>query len=184
MVGVLPIAVGKATRVIEYMTEAGKIYEGEVTLGYSTTTEDTSGEIVDQTAVSSSLTEAMVDEAMTQFVGQITQIPPMYSAVKVNGRKLYDYARAGEAVERPKRQVTIDQFERTSPLTFAGGLCRFSFRVSCSKGTYVRTLAVDLGRALGYASHMSWLVRTASSGLTLDQSYTLSEIAELLDKRT
>lgn len=183
VVGVLPIAVGKATRVIEYMTEAGKIYEGEVTFGYSTTTEDTSGEIVDQTAVSSSLTEAMVDEAMTQFVGQITQIPPMYSAVKVNGRKLYDYARAGEAVERPKRQVTIDQFERTSPLTFAGGLCRFSFRVSCSKGTYVRTLAVDLGRALGYASHMSWLVRTASSGLTLDQSYTLSEIAELLDKK-
>lgn len=183
VVGVLPIAVGKATRVIEYMTEAGKIYEGEVTLGYSTTTEDTSGEIVDQTAVSSSLTEAMVDEAMTQFVGQITQIPPMYSAVKVNGRKLYDYARAGEAVERPKRQVTIDQFERTSPLTFADDLCRFSFRVSCSKGTYIRTLAVDLGRMLGYASHMSWLVRTASSNLTLDQSYTLSEIAELLDKK-
>ncbi|HEL1119630.1 tRNA pseudouridine(55) synthase TruB [Streptococcus equi] len=183
VVGVLPIAVGKATRVIEYMTEAGKTYEGEVTLGYSTTTEDASGEIVDQTAVSSSLTEAMVDEAMTQFVGQITQIPPMYSAVKVNGRKLYDYARAGEAVERPKRQVTIDQFERTSPLTFVDGLCRFSFRVSCSKGTYIRTLAVDLGRMLGYASHMSWLVRTASSGLTLDQSYTLSEIAELLDKK-
>ncbi|MCP5650736.1 hypothetical protein NL315_26665, partial [Klebsiella pneumoniae] len=90
--------------------------------------------------------------------------------VKVNGRKLYDYARAGEAVERPKRQVTIDQFERTSPLTFAGGLCRFSFRVSCSKGTYIRTLAVDLGRMLGYASHMSWLVRTASSGLSLYQS--------------
>lgn len=89
--GVLPIAVGKATRVIEYMTEAGKVYEGEITIGFSTTTEDASGEIVKTTPVTE-LEEATVDKAMASFEGEITQIPPMYSAVKVNGKKLYEYA--------------------------------------------------------------------------------------------
>ncbi|MFZ2186357.1 MAG: tRNA pseudouridine(55) synthase TruB [Streptococcus parauberis] len=180
VVGVLPIAVGKATRVIEYMTEAGKVYEGEVTLGFSTTTEDASGEIIEQVPVSKDLTEELIDATMKTFIGEITQIPPMYSAVKVNGRKLYEYARAGQTVERPERQVTIYQFERTSPLTFVGGLCRFSFKVACSKGTYVRTLAVDLGEKLDYPSHMSKLMRTASAGLTLDNALTLSEIEELV----
>lgn len=178
VVGVLPIAVGKATRVIEYMTEAGKIYEGQVTLGFSTTTEDASGEIIEQVPVSKNLTEELIDATMKTFLGEIRQIPPMFSAVKVNGRKLYEYARAGESVERPERQVTIYQFERTSPLSFEGGLCRFSFKVSCSKGTYVRTLAVDLGEKLGYPSHMSKLIRTASAGLTLDTALTLREIEE------
>ncbi|MDR1605568.1 MAG: tRNA pseudouridine(55) synthase TruB [Streptococcaceae bacterium] len=179
--GVLPIAIGKATRVVEYMTEAGKVYEGQVTLGFATETEDASGKIVARTPVVTPPTEAEVDAAMAQFVGDITQIPPMYSAVKVNGRKLYDYARAGETVERPKRQVTITAFERTSDLIFdpAQGLLRFDFRVACSKGTYVRTLAVDLGEKLGYASHMSSLRRTASAGLTLAQAVTLSDLAQL-----
>ena len=113
--GVLPIAVGKATRVIEYMTEAGKVYEGEITIGFSTTTEDASGETVKTTPVTE-LDEATVDKAMASFEGEITQIPPMYSAVKVNGKKLYEYARAGEEVERPQRQVTITKFVRTSPI--------------------------------------------------------------------
>ena len=138
--GVLPIAVGKATRVIEYMTEAGKVYEGE-----------------------------------------ITQIPPMYSAVKVNGKKLYEYARAGEEVERPQRQVTITEFVRTSPIELENDTARFTFRVACSKGTYVRTLSVDLGAKLGYASHMSALRRTASAGLTLDKALTLSQISEMVE---
>ncbi|MGT2929598.1 tRNA pseudouridine(55) synthase TruB [Streptococcus dentasini] len=175
--GVLPIAVGKATRMIEYMTEAGKVYEGEITLGYSTTTEDASGELISRTPVPQYLTAEEVDRAMTAFVGQIEQIPPMYSAVKIAGRKLYEYARAGETVERPKRQVTIREFIRTSPLFFEDELCRFSFRVTCSKGTYVRTLAVDLGGHLGYASHMSGLQRTASAGLRLDTALSLAEIA-------
>lgn len=177
VVGVLPIAVGRATRVIEYMTDSGKVYEGEITLGYSTTTEDASGELVEETPVAADLTAAMIDQAMASFVGEISQIPPMYSAVKVKGRKLYEYARAGESVERPCRQVLIGSFERISDLTFADGLCRFSFRVACSKGTYVRTLAVDLGARLGYASHMSALTRTASAGLSLDEALTLTEIA-------
>lgn len=114
VVGVLPIAVGKATRVLEFMTEAGKVYEGRVTLGFSTDTEDASGSLVEQTPVTRPLEEEIVDEVMASFQGEITQIPPMYSAVKVKGRKLYEYARAGEEVERPQRQVTISEFKRTS----------------------------------------------------------------------
>ena len=178
--GVLPIAVGKATRVIEYMTEAGKVYEGEITIGFSTPTEDASGEIVQITPVTE-LDEEAVDKAMASFEGEITQIPPMYSAVKVNGKKLYEYARAGEEVERPQRQVTITEFVRTSPIELENDTARFSFRVACSKGTYVRTLSVDLGAKLGYASHMSALRRTASAGLTLDKALTLSQISEMVE---
>lgn len=180
--GVLPIAVGKATRVLEFMTESGKVYEGEITLGYSTTTEDASGEVVKKTPVSSTLSEEDIDLAMREFVGQITQIPPMFSAVKVNGKKLYEYARAGEVVERPERQITIEEFYRTSSLIHEDDTVRFSFRVSCSKGTYVRTLSVDLGERLGFASHMSQLQRTASAGLDLSQSVTLEEIELLVAK--
>ena len=180
--GVLPIAVGKATRLIEYMQEEGKIYEGEITLGFSTTTEDASGELVEVTPVSPELSQEMVDQTMATFVGQIVQIPPMYSAVKVDGRKLYDYARAGQEVERPKRTIEICSFERTSPLVAEGDLVRFTFRVKCGKGTYVRTLSVDLGAKLGYASHMSKLERTGSAGLTLDDALTLAEISDLVEK--
>ena len=178
--GVLPIAVGKATRVIEYMTEAGKVYEGEITIGFSTTTEDAGGEIVQTTPVTE-LDEETVDKAMASFEGEITQIPPMYSAVKVNGKKLYEYARAGEEVERPQRQVTITKFVRTSPIELENDTARFTFRVACSKGTYVRTLSVDLGAKLGYASHMSALRRTASASLTLDKALTLSQISEMVE---
>lgn len=180
--GVLPIAVGKATRLIEYMQEEGKVYEGEITLGFSTTTEDASGEVVEVTPVSLDLSQEMVDQAMAAFVGQIVQIPPMYSAVKVDGRKLYEYARAGQEVERPKRTIEISSFERTSPLVAEGDLVRFTFRVKCGKGTYVRTLSVDLGAKLGYASHMSKLERTGSAGLTLDDALTLAEISDLVEK--
>ena len=180
--GVLPIAVGKATRLIEYMQEEGKVYEGEITLGFSTTTEDASGEVVEVTPVSPELSQEMVDQAMAAFVGQIVQIPPMYSAVKVDGRKLYEYARAGQEVERPKRTIEISSFERTSPLVAEGDLVRFTFRVKCGKGTYVRTLSVDLGAKLGYASHMSKLERTGSAGLTLDDALTLAEISDLVEK--
>lgn len=181
--GVLPIAVGKATRVIEYMTEAGKVYEGEITLGFSTMTEDASGETVEQKAVADSLTKEQVLSAMAQLTGQITQTPPMYSAVRVNGKKLYEYARKGEVVERPSRQVTIHAFDLMSELDFADGLCRFAFRVACSKGTYVRTLSVDLGLLLGYPAHMSSLERTASAGLELADALTLDEVRERVEGR-
>ena len=178
VVGVLPIAVGKATRMVEFMQDEGKVYEGEITLGYSTTTEDASGEVVAETPVLSPLDEKLVDEAIASLTGPITQIPPMYSAVKVNGRKLYEYARAGEEVERPVRQVTIYEFTRTSQIGYEEGLARFRFRVKCSKGTYIRTLSVDLGQKLGYAAHMSHLTRTSAAGLSLENALTLEELAE------
>ena len=178
VVGVLPIAVGKATRMVEFMQDEGKVYEGEITLGYSTTTEDASGEVVAETLVLNPLDEKLVDEAIASLTGPITQIPPMYSAVKVNGRKPYEYARAGQEVERPERQVIIYSFERTSPISYDGHLARFTFRVKCSKGTYIRTLSVDLGEKLGYAAHMSRLTRTSAAGLQLDDALTLNEIEE------
>ncbi len=178
VVGVLPIAVGKATRMVEFMQDEGKVYEGEITLGYSTTTEDASGEVVAETPVLSPLDEKLVDEAIASLTGPITQIPPMYSAVKVNGRKLYEYARAGQEVERPERQVTIYQFERTSQISYEGQLARFTFRVKCSKGTYIRTLSVDLGEKLGYAAHMSHLIRTSAAGMNLADALSLDQIAE------
>lgn len=178
VVGVLPIAVGKATRMVEFMQDEGKVYEGEITLGYSTTTEDASGEIVAETPVLAPLDEKLVDEAIASLTGPITQIPPMYSAVKVNGRKLYEYARAGEEVERPVRQVTIYEFTRIGEIGYEEGLARFRFRVKCSKGTYIRTLSVELGQKLGYAAHMSHLTRTSAAGLSLDDALTLEEVAE------
>ncbi|KXU15532.1 tRNA pseudouridine synthase B [Streptococcus oralis] len=181
VVGVLPIAIGKATRMVEFMQDEGKVYEGEITLGFSTTTEDASGEVVAETPVLSRLDETIVDEAIASLTGLITQIPPMYSAVKVNGRKLYEYARAGQEAERPERQVTIYQFERTSPISYESELARFTFRVKCSKGTYIRTLSVDLGEKLGYAAHMSQLTRTSAAGLKLEDALTLSEISEKVE---
>ncbi len=183
VVGVLPIAVGKATRILEYMTASGKVYEGRVTLGFSTTTEDSSGEKLEEKRVSRDLTEDSVDKVMANFVGQITQIPPMYSAVKVNGKRLYEYAREGLSVQRPERQVNISSFERTGPITFEGSCASFPFRVACSKGTYVRTLAVDVGDALGYPSHMSSLKRTYAGGFDLADSWSLEAIAEAVDKK-
>ena len=176
VVGVLPIAVGKATRMVEFMQDEGKVYEGEITLGYSTTTEDASGEVVAETPILSPLDEKIVDQAIASLTGPINQIPPMYSAVKVDGRKLYEYARAGQEVERPERQVIIYSFERTTPISYDGHLARFIFRVKCSKGTYIRTLSVDLGEKLGYAAHMSHLTRTSAAGLQLEDALTLEEI--------
>ena len=149
VVGVLPIAVGKATRMVEFMQDEGKIYEGEITLGFSTTTEDASGEVIERTPVEAPLDSAEVDRMIAQMVGEIEQVPPMYSAVKVNGRKLYEYARAGEEVERPVRKVTIYEFARTGEIVYEEKTAGFPFRVKCSKGTYIRTLSVDLGQKLG-----------------------------------
>ena len=181
VVGVLPIAVGKATRMVEFMQDEGKVYEGEITLGYSTATEDASGEVVSETPVLNPLDEKSVDDVIADLTGTITQVPPMYSAVKVNGRKLYEYARAGQEVERPERQVTIYSFERTSPISYDDKLARFTFRVKCSKGTYIRTLSVDLGEKLGYAAHMSYLTRTSAAGLQLEDALTLEEIAQKVE---
>lgn len=180
--GVLPIAVGKATKVIEYMVDSDKVYKGEVTLGTATSTEDATGEIIDSKAVDSSLSEQLVDEVLDAFIGTISQTPPYYSAVKVNGKRLYEYAREGKEVERPTRKVTVKDFKRTSPLKFDSekGTASFSFEVLCGKGTYVRTLAVDAGSKLGYPAHMSQLTREASGGFTRNQSLTLEQVSLIM----
>lgn len=181
--GMLPIALGAATKAITTLQDGGKIYSGEVTLGFATTTEDLDGEVVERTPLSTPVNNDQIDDTMASFIGTITQIPPMYSAVKVNGRRLYDYARAGETVERPQRQAVIKEFTRVSEPEFnaAEGTQTFKFVAKVGKGTYIRTLAVDLGRQLGLASCMSQLTRQESGGFTLDESCTLERLRELAD---
>ena len=116
--GVLPICIGRGTKVIEYLQDSGKVYVGEITLGYSTTTEDVSGETVAVSPVRTELELSVIDSAMSQMVGTITQIPPMYSAVRVEGKRLYEYAREGLEVERPQRKAEITYFKRTTPPVF------------------------------------------------------------------
>ncbi|MBL1230756.1 tRNA pseudouridine(55) synthase TruB [Enterococcus sp. BWB1-3] len=178
--GVLPICIGKGTKVIEYMVDSGKTYEGEITLGFSTTTEDAGGEVVEQEIIAKPFSLEEIDQAMKQLTGEITQIPPMFSAVKVNGKRLYEYARNGEEVERPERKAMIHSFKRTSVPMFnkEEGTQSWTFEVVCGKGTYVRTLSVDTGKVLGVPAHMSELVRTASGGLKAEQCVTLAETAE------
>lgn len=179
--GVLPICIGKATRIAEFLTGATKTYEGEVTLGTATTTEDASGEIVATKPVDRAIARQEIERVFQQLTGEIRQTPPMYSAVKVNGKKLYEYARAGIAVERPSRAVTIHELTLLDDRTvFTGEHLSFRFRVTCSKGTYVRTLAVMIGEQLGFPAHMSHLVRTASGAFTLEQCVTFSEIEDFI----
>lgn len=184
--GVLPVAVGKATKVIEYMVDSDKVYRGEVTLGNSTSTEDATGEVIDIKPVDVSIDEKMVDEVLNSFIGEINQTPPYYSAVKVNGKRLYEYAREGKEVERPTRKVIIKEYKRLSPLRFnnAERTVSFSFEVLCGKGTYVRTLAVDTGRKLGYPAHMSKLTREASGGFTSKEALSLDQVSVLMEEGT
>lgn len=180
--GVLPICIGRATKVAEYLTEAGKAYEGEVTLGFSTTTEDASGERVEEKTVTDTFNRVQILDVLRELTGKIQQTPPMYSAVKVNGKKLYEYARAGIEVERPTREVTIEEItlldEREE---FRGETISFRFRVRCSKGTYIRTLAVMIGEKLGYPAHMSDLIRIESAGFLLADCYTFGEVQEWME---
>ena len=182
--GVLPICVGKATKVVENLHEANKVYQGEITLGFSTETEDAHGQVVSTTPIVSPFLIQEIDEKMQNFIGEITQIPPMYSAVKVNGKRLYEYARAGEEVERPVRKAMIYDFRRISEPVYNEGskTQSWKFEVSCSKGTYVRTLSVDLGRALGVEAHMSLLTRVKSGPFQTEDCITLQELNELAQK--
>lgn len=184
--GVLPICVGKATKVVEYLLESNKVYTGEITLGVATETEDAYGAVIEQVAVLQPLTTTEIDEKMQLLRGTIQQIPPMYSAVKVNGKRLYEYARKGKVVERPIREVEIFSFERTSEPVYDAvrQTQSWSFKVSCSKGTYVRTLAVDLGRALGFPAHMSQLTRIKSGSFTQQNCVTLEELQAACEANT
>jgi tRNA pseudouridine55 synthase len=179
--GVLPICIGRATKVAEYITDAGKAYEGEVTLGFSTTTEDASGEIIESKKIERIISRKEILDVLQSLQGEIEQTPPMYSAVKVNGKKLYEYARKGIIVERPTRKVSIYSIELLdSRDEFVGETLSFRFRVTCSKGTYIRTLAVMIGEKLGFPAHMSNLIRIQSASIKIQDCITLDEVEQLM----
>lgn len=183
--GVLIVCVGKATKVSDYLMNSGKIYRGKITLGFSTTTEDLDGEVVASEALKSPFTDEELANTFNSLTGEIIQIPPMYSAVKVNGRKLYEYARSGEEVERPQRKVMITEFHQIKKSEFDEklGTQTIEFEVKCSKGTYVRTLAVDFGKHLGVPAVMSDLTRMSSGGFDLSQTITLNDLSERVESQ-
>ncbi|MHA6251253.1 tRNA pseudouridine(55) synthase TruB [Oceanobacillus sp. CAU 1775] len=178
--GVLPICIGQATKVVPYLTDTKKTYIAEVKLGATTETEDSYGEIVEEAIVTNFPSESEIDHCLESFLGEITQIPPMYSAVKVNGRKLYEYARANETVERPTRQVQIFELEKlgSDPINHT-----IRFKVVCSKGTYIRTLSVDIGKKLGYPAHMSYLERTQTGSFQKEHAITFEMIEEAVENQ-
>ena len=182
--GVLPICIGRATKVASYITDAGKEYIATVSIGRSTETEDAEGETVHLDTSSKEFSKEQILDALKRLTGEITQIPPMYSAVKVNGKRLYEYARKGIEVERPVRTVTIHDIELLDEKdVFLGEEVTFSIKVRCGKGTYIRTLAVQIGEYLGYPAHMQSLIRTASGNFDKSHCKTLAEVAEIMEQQ-
>jgi tRNA pseudouridine55 synthase len=183
--GVLPICIGRATKVAEYITDAGKAYEGEVTLGFSTSTEDSSGELIEKKNIEGVIPIEEILRVLQNLTGTITQTPPMYSAVKVNGKRLYEYARQGIEIERPTRNVHIYSIHLLKDsIRVTNETLSFRFRVECSKGTYIRTLAVMIGEQLGYPAHMSDLIRIRSASFTLSDCFTFEELEERMSDGT
>lgn len=176
--GVLPLCLGRATRVVEYMQELPKEYEATLRLGLATDTEDLTGNVIEQTD-QVSVTPAEVGKVLETFLGTISQVPPMYSAVKVDGKRLYELAREGKTVERKSREVTIYEIEMKD-YEWNGPFLDVSFRALCSKGTYIRTLCVDIGRALGLPATMVKLTRTMSAGISAAECLTLEEIERFM----
>lgn len=172
--GVLPMCIGRATRIAEFCTSKNKEYRAVLRLGVVTNTQDISGEVLEQNEVV--FDEAKIRAAAERFVGDINQIPPMYSAIKVGGKKLYELAREGVTIEREPRRVRIDDIEF---LSFSPDKNEAEMYVKCSKGTYIRTLCHDIGAALGCGGCMSALERTASGKFRIEDSYTLEEVESM-----
>ena len=169
--GVLPVFIGRATRAAEFLESAEKEYVAGLRLGVVTDTQDTSGTVLETN--SACVTRAQLEAALRQFRGEIQQIPPMYSAIKINGQKLYELARRGQEVARRPRSITIHALE-----LLEGEGADWTVRVRCSKGTYVRTLCHDLGRALGCGGCMSSLRRTRAGSFTLAQAVTMQQVLD------
>lgn len=170
--GVLPVCIGRATKVCDILTDKDKVYEAVMLLGVETDTQDTTGEILKKLPVEES--ESVVKEAILSFVGEYAQIPPMYSALKVNGKKLYELAREGKTVERKARNVQIFSIE-----ILEMDLPRVRMSVHCSKGTYIRTLCHDIGQKLGCGGCMEKLLRTKAGIFELADTLKLTEINAL-----
>lgn len=169
--GVLPVFIGRATRAAEFLESAEKEYVAGLRLGVVTDTQDTSGTVLETNSVC--VTRAQLEATLRQFLGPIEQIPPMYSAIKINGQKLYELARRGQEVARRPRSITIHALE-----LLEGEGADWAVRVRCSKGTYVRTLCHDLGRALGCGGCMSSLRRTRAGSFTLAQAVTMQQVLD------
>ena len=167
--GVLPVFVGRATRGVEFFEHADKTYEAVLRLGTATDTQDSTGTVLEKRPAA--VTEAEFRDILPKFTGKIAQVPPMYSAIKVDGKKLYELARAGKEVERKPREITIFSLEL---LEFSGETAKI--RVHCSKGTYIRTLCHDIGAALGCGACMETLRRTAAGEYTLADSVELDTL--------
>lgn len=176
--GILPICIGRATKVAEYMANYPKTYEATISLGAATTTEDCSGDIIEEKKIESPIRLELLKSVLEDMQGTITQVPPMYSAVKVDGKRLYKYALEGKTVQRPARKVKIYRIELLTNHEIDSQQRSFSIRVACSKGTYVRTLAVDIGKKLGYPAHLAELIRTKSGPFALEHAVTFQEIQE------
>ena len=174
--GILPVALGRAARLVEYMEGADKSYRAEIAFGYATDTGDVYGEVIERVENPVLPSEEELRSVLGQFVGVITQTPPAYSAIKVGGQRAYDLARQGAAVEMRARTVRIDQLE----LVHADAAhARILVDVDCAKGTYIRSLCTDIGTALGLPATMRFLLRTRVGGFMLADSYTLEELAEV-----
>lgn len=173
--GVLPVCLGKGTKVCEFLTDKTKTYQAVLLLGTVTDTQDTTGTVLEQKEVS--CTEEQVMDCISRFMGDQEQVPPMYSALKVNGKKLYELARAGVEVERKARTITIEKIQIDKM-----ELPEVTITVTCSKGTYIRTLCHDIGQALGCGGCMKSLLRTRVGIFSLENSVTLSEIERLRDE--
>jgi len=176
--GVLAVCLGECVKLQGWLAEGDKAYDATVAFGVATTTEDAEGEVVAR-GDPAGLSEAAIRAALPRFLGEIEQVPPMFSAVRVGGRRLHQAARAGEEVARAPRRVRVDAFELVALEAPAGGIARALVRVRCGKGTYVRTLAADLGRAVGVPAHLAALRRTAAGPFTLAEAVALDEAERL-----
>jgi len=172
--GVLPVCIGRGTKAADMLTASDKAYRAQFILGMTTDTLDASGEILTEQPVC--VTREQIEEAINEFIGEIYQIPPMFSAIKKDGKKLYELAREGITIEREKRKVTIFNIK----------ICdidmenyAITIEVFCSKGTYIRTLCEDIGMRLGCGAYMNTLVRIKSANFTLEESYTPEELLKM-----
>lgn len=170
--GVLPVCIGRATKIADYIMHGDKEYIAEITFGMETDTQDSYGRV---TRVSEGdITREQLESILPGFTGKLLQKPPMYSAIKHEGKKLYELARKGITVEKPPREVYVHKLE-----LIRGMQNRFLLRIRCSKGTYIRSLCADIGRGLSACAHMSFLMRTETCGFRAEDAYTLPEIEEL-----
>jgi len=177
--GVLLVGLGRATRLLRFLTETAKIYRGEVAFGVATDTLDAAGTETGRQAMPEVTREAL-EAVVPRFLGSIAQVPPMVSAIKVDGRRLHERARAGEVIERAPRTVRIDRIE-VEAFT-PGEYPSAQLLVECGSGTYIRSLAADLGEALGGCAHLAWLRRLQVGSFPVEEARTLEEIAESPDK--